>query len=486
MDLSPDRTIVALATPPGRGGLAVVRLSGPEAFRIATSLLDAPVALEPRRAVVASVVGAGQPGTIDQAVVLPFAGPASYTGEDVVEISLHGSMTIAAQVIEAAVGAGARMAGPGEFTLRAFLNGRLDLAQAEAVRDLVDASTPLQARVAFDQLTGLLSGRIAAIEQELFALAARIEASIDFPDEGYRFMEGDEARLVIERTISTVEGLLASARRGRLIRDGATVTIVGRPNVGKSSLFNRLVGTERAIVHHRPGTTRDLVTESIAFEGIRLTVVDTAGIRASGDVVERQGVERAERARAAADLVILVLDASTPLTTEDSSLLAGGPSLVVANKVDLPAAWDPADVPGVVSVSTRTGLGLEDLSRAITLTLGVGSPVVKGIPAGGRRGTVAPARTDRGEGAVVGEAVDNVAARREEALVTNIRHVSLLEEARDALRSARTLLLETPGAPEELLAADIQRAREALEQVTGKRTTDDLLREIFSSFCVGK
>jgi tRNA modification GTPase len=510
--MSTPTTIVALATPPGRAGLAVVRLSGPDAFCIVSSLLAEPTPLEPRRAVVARVRGACRPGgpgqfpegelrvemrgagqalpgrrgaketraaaagwAIDQAVVLPFRAPASYTGEDVVELSLHGSMAVVAEVIDAAVKAGAVMAGPGEFTLRAFLNGRLDLAQAEAVRDLVDAATPLQARVACDQLTGMLSGRIAEVERELFSLAARLEASIDFPDEGYRFVAGGEARAAIERAATMLEALLATSARGRVIREGATVAIAGRPNVGKSSLFNRLIGSDRAIVHQAPGTTRDLLTETVTLGGLRVTLADTAGVRESDDLVEREGVARAARAHAAADLVLLVLDGSEPLTAEDRRLLelaVETPAwLVVANKADLPAAWDVEAIGGAVRVSCVDGSGVDALSRLIARTL-AGEPGGAKAAAGG------------GAGGAEGE---GVAWRAPEPVVlTNARHVRLVEEARRALGDAATLLANDPAAPEEIVLSEIQRAREALEQVTGKRTTDDLLREIFSTFCVGK
>lgn len=491
---SPASTIVALATPAGRGAIAVVRLSGPDAWRIAASLLDTREPFEPRRALVSGVRTAGG-ATIDQAVVLPFAAPASYTGEDAVELSLHGSMAVASQVVRAAVAAGAVLAGPGEFTLRAFLNGRLDLAQAEAVRDLVDAATPLQARVAFDQLTGSLSGRIAAIEQELFSLSARLEASIDFPDEGYRFLDTGELQGSLERARGAVERLLATAAGGRVIREGARVAIAGRPNVGKSSLFNRLVGMERAIVHERPGTTRDLLTETVSLGGLRLTLADTAGMRESDNLVEREGVARASRAHAAADLVLLVLDRSEPLTADDRELLAryggkraagdessgatagrdngperaaDGPSrvapprcLVVVNKADLPAAWEAeralhelavAGDSAWFQVSCRDGSGVADLSVAIERAL---------LPG-------------------------DLLAAADDVVVSHDRHVARLEEARSALAEAADQLARDPHTPEEVVLSDLRRAREALEAVTGKRASDALLQEIFSSFCIGK
>ncbi len=515
--MTPSDTIVAVATPPGRGGLAVVRLSGPQAFPIALSLLERPVTFTPRRAVLARIAvpapgslaapsqignqqlnrsnrqlnkSPDQPMIRDDVIVLPFASPASYTGEAVVEISLHGSIVIAGAIVQAAVEAGARPAGPGEFTLRAFLNGRLDLAQAEAVRDLVEATTPLQARVAFDQLTGTLSGRLAEIERELFALSARLEASIDFPDEGYRFVGPGEVEAILRGVRERVEALVHEGTQGRLVREGATVALVGRTNVGKSTLFNRLVGHDRAIVTEVPGTTRDLLTEVVTLDGLRVTLVDTAGVRASADPVEREGVARADRARAAADLVVLVLDGSAPLEDEDLRLLedtAAGPRVVVCNKADLPVrsrlrprppagfggqAGDfggretledppsPDAPPGhrrasgfdVVAVSGLSGSGVNDLIRSINRELGW-----SGVA--------------------------------EPPALSNPRHIELLGRVREALDAAGELLANAAAGetvPEEMILADLQRARATLEEVTGRRTTDELLGEIFSKFCVGK
>ncbi len=304
----------------------MVRLSGPRSLEIAARVLDSPTTLQPRHATLVRVArarrapargdagsgvaatGAGDQAAVDQAVVTWFAAPAWYSGEDVVEFSLHGSPVIAGEVIAACAAAGARMAGPGEFTLRAFLNGRLDLTQAEAVRDLVEATTPLQAKVAFDQLQGALAERIGGIERDLFELRTRLEASADFGEEGLRFISPQETREAIHATLARIEALLAGARRGRLVREGIVVAIAGRPNVGKSTLFNRLAGADRAIVTPVPGTTRDLLTEAVMLGATRVTLVDTAGLRPTADPVEREGVVRAEKAHAAADLVLAVLD----------------------------------------------------------------------------------------------------------------------------------------------------------------------------------
>jgi tRNA modification GTPase len=447
---STEDTIVAIATPAGRGGIGVVRISGPSAAHIADGLLNLDAPLQPRHATFARTHS-------DQVVATYFPAPRSYTGEHVIEISAHGSPVVLRQIVERAISLGARLAEPGEFTLRAFLNGRIDLVQAEAVADLIDAVTPRQARAAFDQLEGTLTTQIAQIESELFDLTARLEASLDFPDEGYHFVEAGDA----SRSLSVLEGkiaaLLCEARRGRLIREGARAVIAGRPNVGKSSLFNALVRTGRAIVTPIPGTTRDLITETADIDGLRLELVDTAGVRDTTDEVESEGVLRARGAWVTADLVLVVVDVSAPLDTDDYELLhatADAPRLVVASKSDLPHAWrvNEIDTP-IIAVSSKTGDGFDALRAEIRAALEGGNP----------------------------------ATARDTAAVTNVRHAALLERARGALRRACEAI-DAPGGPaaEEFVLTDLQDAREALEEVTGKRTSEDLLRHIFSRFCIGK
>ena len=442
-------TIVAIATPPGRGGIGVVRVSGPSSLHVAGTLLKLAGPLQPRHATFVRAQG-------DQVVATYFPAPHSYTGEDVVEVSAHGSPVVLRQIMERAMQAGARLAEPGEFTLRAFLNNRIDLVQAEAVADLIDAVTPLQARAAFDQLEGTLTERIGDIDRDLFDLIARVEASLDFPDEGYHFVEAAEAAASLRALESKLAALLCESKRGRLIREGARVAIAGKPNVGKSSLFNALLRAGRAIVTPIPGTTRDLLTETADIEGLRLELVDTAGIRDARDEVEIEGVSRARKASAMSDLVIVVLDRSQPLEAVDRDLLdetAGALRLVVANKSDLPAAW-PSTEPSVPveAVSSKDGDGLDELRVTIRRTL---------------------------EG--------SSAIPRDTAVITNVRHAELLDRARDALRRACESV-ESPGGPvpEEFVLTDLQDARAALEEVTGKRTSEDLLRHIFSRFCIGK
>ncbi len=317
--------------PPGEAASAscasagLTRSASPRATGRATQF-------EPRHATFAKFA------TNDQVVVTLFPGPHSYTGETVAEISAHGSPVVLASIVRAAVDAGARMAEPGEFTLRAFLNSKIDLIQAEAVADLIDAVTPLQARAAFDQLEGTLTKTIGEIERDLFDVIAKLEASLDFPDEGYHFVAPREARTSLAGIIARIDGLLAQASRGRLVREGAQVAIVGAPNVGKSSLFNALLNTNRAIVTAIPGTTRDLLTERADIGGLSLSLVDTAGVRDTMDVVEQEGVSRARDTLRVADLAIVVLDRSRPLSAEDRDVLeatAKQRRVVVRNKSDL-------------------------------------------------------------------------------------------------------------------------------------------------------
>jgi tRNA modification GTPase len=467
-------TIVAIATPPGRGGIGVVRVSGPDAHTITRALITHTTHLQPRYATLTTVrlkpdttyeeppstfahdwggpskteVVSGFSRTSDDVrdhvIVTYFPAPASYTGDDVVELSAHGSPVILRAIVAAAIARGARAAEPGEFTLRAFLNGRIDLMQAEAVADLIDAATPLQARAAFDQLEGTLTRAIAGIDAGLFDLIARLEASVDFPEEGYHFVEPGAVARALDDLLAQTGALLAGARRGRLIREGLQVAIVGNPNVGKSSLFNALLGAERAIVTDRPGTTRDLVTEMLDLDGLRVTLVDTAGLREATDPAEIEGVERSRQAVAVADAIVHVID-------DDNVPEPGGANrLIVRNKIDVSPASHAGAVAGVIAVSARTGDGLSQLRERLGRVL-------------------------------------DADAKRERADITNVRHVALVERAHAALQRARTASMSDTGAmPEEFVLADLQDARAAFEEITGRRTSEALLAHIFSRFCVGK
>ena len=452
-------TIVAVATPPGRGGIGVVRLSGADAPAIAQRLTTRRGALEPRHATFTKVrlkpdptytqqgVRSGFSRTssdaIDQAIVTFFPAPRSYTGEDVVEISAHGSPVLLRAIVAAAIDAGARLAEPGEFTLRAFLNGRVDLTQAEAVADLIDAATPLQARAAFDQLEGTLTCTIRAIDATLFDVIARLEASVDFPEEGYHFVEPDAIAREIDGVLAKTRTLLQDGRRGRLIREGVQVAIIGRPNVGKSSLFNALVGASRAIVTDVPGTTRDLVTEAIDLDGVRVTLVDTAGLREASDIVEAEGVARARQSTDVADLVVQVIVDDEPQAIHSQQLIVRNKSDLLANDIPMPP----------LSVSAKTGAGLDDLRRAIidALTDAASAPL------------------------------------RDRPAITNVRHIALVQRAHDALERARAAASAAGGAlSEEFVLADLQEARTALEEITGRRAPEEVLAHIFERFCIGK
>ena len=385
-------------------------------------------------------------------IVTWFQAPASYTGEDVVEFAAHGSPVVLRQIVERISREGARLAEPGEFTLRAYLSGRMDLVQAEAVADLIDAVTPLQARAAMDQLQGTLTSRIASIDSALFDLVARLEASLDFPDEGFHFITREVTRTDLGVLRDALDTLVRDGRRGRMIREGAVVAIAGRPNVGKSSLFNALVGADRAIVAELPGTTRDVLTERVDLEGLVVTLVDTAGLREGGDVVEVEGIRRAREAHGIARILLIVVDRSSPLTSEDRTLVdSARDAIVVTSKCDLPAAWGLETLPVLsppVALSVRSGAGVDELRRRIVAAI------------------------------TNGESFDEPPA------ISNVRHVALVDDARMAVGRAADAL--AAGATEELVLAELASARTALEGVVGRRTPDDLLRHIFGRFCIGK
>jgi len=460
--MSPTDTIVAIATPPGRAGLGVVRLSGPAAAFIAQALVDRAQPFEPRRATFGRVRadGAGAAGALlDEVVCTWFPAPASYTGDDVVEVSGHGNPVVLGAVVERALAAGARLARPGEFTFRAYLNGRLDLVQAEAVADLIDAVTPAQARLACDQLDGTLTREVETLAARLTSVLAAVEASIDFPDERDEIVRVPVAATEIAALLDRVGTLVAGARRGRLIREGAQVVLAGPPNAGKSSLFNQLLAADRAIVSDVPGTTRDLLTERCDVAGIPVTLVDTAGLSEAGDLVERDGVRRAHDALGVADVAVLVLDGAAPLgpaAREQAARLPGDRVIVAANKCDLAPAW-PLDtraigVPAAVAVlrvSAVTGAGIDALVKAVAGALGAGA----GPP-------------------------------RDTPTITNLRHAALLARVQESLRRAQALLVHDGG--DELVAAELHEARAALSEVTGHGVRDAVLHEIFARFCIGK
>ncbi|MGB6191948.1 MAG: tRNA uridine-5-carboxymethylaminomethyl(34) synthesis GTPase MnmE [Terracidiphilus sp.] len=450
-------TIVAISTPPGRGGIGIVRLSGREAGGIAEQLVTLRQPLEHARARLADVLDATENGAepIDEAVVTFFAGPNSYTGEDLVEIAAHGSPVVLEMLLRRALHLGARLAEPGEFTQRAFLAGKLDLTQAEAVRDLIEAQTLTQARQAASQMGGALSRRVLPVKQDLVELIALLEAGIDFAEDDVDVTPREEIARRIGELAPPLTALEASFARGRIVHDGLTLAIVGRPNAGKSSLFNRLVERDRAIVTAIPGTTRDLVTERIALDGIPLELVDTAGLRETHEEVEQLGVARSREALADAALVLVVLDATEPLNDEERALLAaaeGRPTLVAVNKSDLSASGpdlSAAQAVGLTALPTSalTGDGIAALRECIVA-----------LATGG--------------------------ASAEPGMLTSLRHHQAITNTQAALADAAQA--NANAIPHEMILIDLYRGLWALDSLTGQTTPDDILNLIFSTFCIGK
>jgi len=448
-----DDTIVAIATPPGRGGIGVLRLAGPEAATIACSMLRLKHELVPGRAIFGELVEPGTGERIDEAVITFFAKPHSYTTDDVVEISAHGSPVVLRHVVELATSRGARLAEPGEFTMRAFLNGRIDLTQAEAVRDLIESQTLYQAKVAAQQLEGSLSKRLQPIKKKLVELVAVMEAGIDFAEDDVAVLPSEQIIAHVKEVQTPLEELRASFAYGKIVHEGLTLAIVGRPNVGKSSLFNRLVERERAIVTATPGTTRDLVTETVALGGIPIRLIDTAGIRHSTDEAESIGVRKSYEALSEADLVLVVLDSSREISSEDKELLrvcVTGRGLAIANKSDLaPDRNLQLDGTRVFMTSAITGAGIDSLRQAILEEVS------------GRSG-----------------------GEHEAGFLTNVRHQRLVEESLSCLEAATHAVKRS--IPHEMIMLDLYGALRPLDAITGETTTDDILNLIFSSFCIGK
>ena len=448
-------TIVAISTPPGRGGIGVVRLSGSASQTIAESICRLRSPLSPGCARLAEILDEHS-YPLDEAVVTFFAAPHSYTSQHVVEISCHGAPVLLDYVVRAAMQRGARLAEPGEFTQRAFLSGRIDLTQAEAVHDLVAAQTLQQARVAAAQLGGAVARQIAPVKAQLIHLIAELEAGIDFAEDDLELMPQSSILTAMERIRGPLTAFAATYRYGRIVRDGFTLAIVGRPNAGKSSLFNRLLERERAIVTAQPGTTRDPISEHLAIGGVPVEVVDTAGLRDApagpeGEA-ETLGILRTRERMAEADFVLHVIDATdfaAALHPEDQATLVsleGRPHQVVLNKCDMAATpWPATDY---LWISAKTGEGIDALKAAIL------------------------------------NALTSAAPTADSALVTNLRQQAAMTEAlaaMDAAHRAATDLL-----PHELLLLDLHRALDALDSLTGATSTDDILGLIFSTFCIGK
>ena len=489
-----DDTIVAIATPPGRGGIGVIRIAGPEARSIVSPMLRLKHDLEPGRAIFGELIEPCNEGSsarleadrgsdtarkkqraeelaphglalhnpalhdrdqrIDDVVVTYFAKPHSYTTDDIIEISAHGSPVVLGHVVELVLARGARLAEPGEFTMRAFLNGRIDLTQAEAVRDLIESQTLFQAKVAAQQLDGALSRRLQPIKQKLVELIAVLEAGIDFAEDDVSVLAADQILEHVAAVRAPLEELAASFAYGKLVHEGLTLAIVGRPNVGKSSLFNRLVESDRAIVTATPGTTRDLVTETVAIEGIPVKLVDTAGIRCALDEAESIGIRKSKEALADADLVLVVLDSSETVGPEDLQLLelvAQRPAILVENKSDKTSSRFvvPSSQLCRVSVSALTAEGIPELRAQILRQVG-------------------------------GDFQRNT----ENGLLTNARHRGLVRDSLAGLDATVSAVREK--IPHEMVLLDLYSALRPLDEITGATTNDDILNLIFSRFCIGK
>jgi tRNA modification GTPase len=457
-----EDTIAAISTPLGRGGIGLIRISGPAALTISKKIF-VPHALKfsdikSHQTVLGKIVDPQCKKEIDQVLLTYFKHPKSFTKEDVVELSCHGSPLLLTQILEILIHSGVRLAKPGEFTYRAFINGRIDLTQAEALNDLIQAKTKYQAQVAFQQLQGSISQKLKPLDERFKDIIARCEANIDFEEGEFQFISRAELSQVMKEISQELEELEKSFDKGRIIREGISLAIVGKPNVGKSSLFNRLLKMERAIVTEIPGTTRDLLIESANIEGIPIRCIDTAGIRGSEDMIEKEGIRRSQDAIEQADLIIVLVDGSCPLDTVDREIIAEVQDknfLLGINKIDLKQQIDKKELkriaPGkaIAEISAKTGQGEETLKKKLLdLILGTDSSSI------------------------------------EEEIITNVRHKTIISETYELLDRARRTLNQ--GLSEEFILSDLNRAYEKLGEITGRTSIEDILGHIFSKFCIGK
>ncbi len=448
MERAARDTIAAIATPPGVGGIGVIRVSGPDAARVAEEVTAG--LPEPRHASFARFLDADG-STIDSGIALYFPGPASFTGEDVLELQGHGGPVVQQMLLRRILGLGARPARPGEFSERAFLNGKLDLAQAEAIADLVASGTEAAARAAQRSLEGVFSARVHALQDALTELRVFIEAALDFPDEEIDFIGESDVQERLDGLQQRTQRLLDDAHQGQILRDGITIAIVGLPNAGKSSLLNALAGRDTAIVTDIPGTTRDVLRETVSLDGLPVHVADTAGIREAGDIVEAEGVRRARSVMRTADVVLLVEDVAAPVAGQPdlaAEVPQGVPCIRVANKIDLAGIGADADEAGLaVSLSAKTGEGMDGLVRLIRHVAGL-------------------------------------AGSQEGAFSARSRHLEALRKAGLHIEAGSRQLGEFNSA--ETLAEELRLAQRELGEITGEFLPDDLLGAIFASFCIGK
>jgi len=462
-----ENTIAAIATPVGEGGIAVIRVSGTDAIAIASKIFKGRTFLHSAQSHTAHFgeIHGNDESTIDEVVTTVFRAPHSYTGEDVVEISCHGGLFITQQILEVVLACGARMAEPGEFTKRAFLNGRMDLSQAEAVADLIRSCSSLSHRTSLRQLQGKLSGRITELRNQLLDICSLLEIELDFAEEGLEFSEKGKILSEIENIYRSIENLIGSFQAGRLYREGVRVVLAGKPNVGKSSILNALLSEERAIVTNFPGTTRDTIEESILINGLLFKVIDTAGLRQSIHPVEHEGIRRAEKQIKDADIILLILDISQGFTDEDEEVynvnVSGKKSkhskcLIVFNKIDLVKETNRFRLPQLLSgydivyLSAKYGTGLEELKRELF-------------------------------NSAVGEKIES---NEHSITITNARHKEVLLNVEKSLMNAIRTIKDNKS--NEFIAVDIREALDYLGEITGVVTTDEILSNIFSRFCIGK
>lgn len=454
--VSADETIVAISTPLGRSGIGVIRISGNEAFSIARRFFRprATSADSGHRSALVGVWAGADGEQIDEVVVTTFRAPQSYTGEDVVEISAHGNPLVLSRIVETVRSVGGRIASPGEFTLRAVAHGKMDLIQAEAVREFIDAQTEQQAKTALRQIEGAVSKRIRPIKETLVDVISRMEAGIDFAEDDVDVPDNPSIANGIRQLAEALEAMDNTFGFGRILGAGLHLAIVGKPNVGKSSLFNRLVAADRALVTDIPGTTRDVLRETVSLDGVPLCFADTAGVRQTTDRVESLGVMRTVETLSDADLALIVLDGSSALDDDDRRVLSKAkeiPHLVVINKYDLPQSLDAGLLNGAqrVHVSAKTGQGLDTLRETI-------------------RGFLLAQRTDTAD----------------DFVLTSVRQHEAVRCAIESLRGASVALVS--GVPHEMVLLDLYRGLSGLDEMTGEVVTEDILDRIFSTFCVGK
>ncbi len=457
-----SNTIAAIATPIGEGGINIIRISGTDALGIASALFQpqggTKVAdLEPQRVVYGNLIDPASGQEVDEVLLIRFRAPHSYTGEDVIEIHGHGGAYVSSKILQLVLDQGARAAEPGEFTRRAFLNGRLDLSQAEAVADVIRAASDKALTSALAQLKGKLSDKLNTLYDALLQVLAQLEAAIDFPEEGLEFVQKQQLDKNIQGTHAEIKKLVDSYRQGKIYREGLRVALVGKPNVGKTSLLNALLQEDRAIVTPHPGTTRDTLEERVRIQDIHITIVDTAGLRHQPGEIEQHGIERTRHALAQADLALVIFDGSQELDTNDVMLIkevADKKKLTLLNKSDLPQKLDGADLkklaggPAPLEISATKGEGIDDLKNAIYLS------------------------TQKGK--TSGEAV----------VITRERHRQALAQTQEALARVSQSLQEDRS--EDLIAVDLNIALEHLGGILGKTFVDDLLDQIFNDFCIGK